>query len=70
MMLPESVALITPNLSPVPLCPGPRGAICMEFGIDLPQPKQASSFLHEAEGLELLKLSFFLKAFFEPISLL
>ena len=69
-MLPKSVALITTNLSPGSPLHRPRGAIFMESGIDLPQPKQASSFLHEAEGLELLKLSFFLKAFFEPISLL
>jgi len=41
----------------------------MEFGVDIPQPKQASSLLHEAGDLELLKFPLFLNAFFEPISL-
>ena len=32
---PKSVALITPNLPPEPLCPAPKGAICMESSLDL-----------------------------------
>ena len=32
---PKSVALITLNLPPEPLCPAPRGAICMESSLDL-----------------------------------
>ena len=42
----------------------------MESSIKLSQHKQASSFLPEADGLELLHFPLFLKAFFEPISLL
>ena len=42
----------------------------MESSIELSQHKQASSFLPEADGLELLQFLLFLKAFFEPISLL
>ena len=32
---PKSAALITPNLPPEPLCPAPRGAICMKSSLDL-----------------------------------
>ena len=32
---PKSVALITLNLPLEPLCPAPRGAICMESSLDL-----------------------------------
>ena len=44
--------------------------MCMESSIELSQHKQASSFLPEPDGLELLQSPLFLKAFFEPISLL
>ena len=38
----------------------------MESSVDLPGPKQASSWRHESVGLELLQFPLFLKAFFGP----
>jgi len=58
----------SPLCAPGHLCTAPVGTI--ESIIDLPQPKKASSFLHEAGGLELLQFPLFLKVLFEPISLL
>ena len=65
-----SIALITPSKSSGSLCRAPRGAICMEPRADLPRPKQASLWCHESGVLGLLQFPLFLKAFFEPNSLL
>ena len=69
---PKALTSSPPNLSRALLCTTHRGAdsICIESSVDLPGPKQASSWLQEAMGLELLQFSLFLKASFEHISLL
>ena len=66
----QSVALITPSKSPVTQCRPPWDAICIESSAVLLRTKQPSLWLNDFVVLEFLKFPLFLKAFFEPFSLL